>query len=356
QLAESTNLSQIAIDTQIADQNIETWRKRRAELTPPSQYIKEKSISVKDLLGIKPDIELVNTLSQYESRGRPKLQKRMKDMKMHCGIVLSQFSQMNDVNNSPLIKTFSKGEGLHIQSKPRYLTIWNIQILFNYINTHCPLTSEEIQQTTMAMIVAFCAAIMTELVQMKESEIIQELYFIALQKQTSKGNQIIKHKNFLQETNWLMLPSQNIVVMEAQIEKDSIMHDQIWQNLSKKAPATSQYCSYQLTNIIRRADIQNPYTIPTIRYAMMTCLRAAGATQPEVNAFTRHAISSNVVDVYYNKPIERDLSALLIMNEERIKYYIYQRICCECLENVLDMVLSNSPESQFLALKAQQNW
>ncbi|KAA6379161.1 MAG: hypothetical protein EZS28_025313 [Streblomastix strix] len=30
QLAESTNLSQIAIDTLIADQNIEIWRKRRA--------------------------------------------------------------------------------------------------------------------------------------------------------------------------------------------------------------------------------------------------------------------------------------------------------------------------------------
>ncbi|KAA6393546.1 MAG: hypothetical protein EZS28_010922 [Streblomastix strix] len=75
QLTESTNMSQIAIDTLIADQNIETWRKRRAGLTPLAQCIKEKGISVKDLLGIKPDIELVNILSWYKSRGSPKLQK-----------------------------------------------------------------------------------------------------------------------------------------------------------------------------------------------------------------------------------------------------------------------------------------
>ncbi|KAA6366800.1 MAG: hypothetical protein EZS28_037675 [Streblomastix strix] len=73
QLAEPTNLSQIVIETLIADQNIETWRKRSAGLTPIAQYIKEKGISVKDLLGIKPDIELVNALSWYKSRSGTKL-------------------------------------------------------------------------------------------------------------------------------------------------------------------------------------------------------------------------------------------------------------------------------------------
>ncbi|KAA6376322.1 MAG: hypothetical protein EZS28_028151, partial [Streblomastix strix] len=111
-------------------------------------------------------------------------------------------------------------------------------------------------------------------------------------------------------------PVKTLLSWTAQREKDSITHDQIWHNLSKKVPATSQYFSYQLTNIIRRAGVRSPYTDPTIRHAMMTRLRAAGATQPEVNAFTRHAISSNIVNVYYSKPIERDLSALLVLNEE----------------------------------------
>ncbi|KAA6356463.1 MAG: hypothetical protein EZS28_048010, partial [Streblomastix strix] len=281
QLAESTNLSQIAIDTLIADQNIETWKKRRAGHTPLAQYIKEKGIGVKDQLGIIPDIELVNALAWYKSRGGPKLQKRMKNMKMHCRVVLYQFSQKNGVNNFPLIKTFSQGQGLQIQSKARYPTIWNLQILFNYINTHQPLTSEEIQQTAMAMIVACCAARMTELVQMKVSEIVQEQHSITLQTHTSKSKQIIKHIFIFSKRIGRCCPVKTLLSWTAQREKDSIIHDQIWHNLSKKAPATPQYCSHQLTNIIRRAGIQSPYTGPTIRHAMMTRLRAAGATQPE---------------------------------------------------------------------------
>ncbi|KAA6367045.1 MAG: hypothetical protein EZS28_037427, partial [Streblomastix strix] len=156
-------------------------------------YQKEKGISVKDLLGIIPDIELVNALAWYKSRGGPKLQKRMKNMKMHHGVVLSQFSQMNDENNSLLIKTFSKGEGLHIYSKPMYPIIWNLQILFSYINTHQSSTLEEILQTAMTMIVAFCATRLTEFVQMKFSKIVQELHSITFQTHTSKGKQIIKH-------------------------------------------------------------------------------------------------------------------------------------------------------------------
>ncbi|KAA6397703.1 MAG: hypothetical protein EZS28_006775 [Streblomastix strix] len=315
-LAKSTNLSQIAIDTLIADQNIETFRKRGAGLTPLAQYIKEKGNSINDLLGINTGIEFVNALSWYNFRGRHKLQKRMKTMKMHYGIVLCKFSQLKDVNNFPFINTFSKGEGLQIQSKSRYPTIWNLQILFNYINTHQPLTSVEIPQTAMAMIVAFCAARMIEFVQMKVFEFVQELQSITFQTQTSKGMQIIKHTITFKKRICRYCPVKLLLSWTAQREKDSIMHDQIWHNLSKKASITPQYCSHQFTNIIRSAGIQYPYTGPTIRHAMLTCLRAAGATQPEINAFIRHAISSNVVDVYYNKPIERDLSALLILNEE----------------------------------------
>ncbi|KAA6355776.1 MAG: hypothetical protein EZS28_048698, partial [Streblomastix strix] len=46
---------------------------------------------------------------------------------------------------------------------------------------------------------------------------------------------------------------------------------------------------------------------------MMTKLRREGATQEEFNVYTRHAPGSNVVDVFYNKPVGRDLSALLLL-------------------------------------------
>ncbi|KAA6315306.1 MAG: hypothetical protein EZS28_055441, partial [Streblomastix strix] len=123
ELAELTNLDSVAIDQLIAGINPETWRKRRAGLTPLANYLKQNNINTSTLLSNKSDVELVNVLAWYKERGGPKLQQRMKNMKIHCGVVLSQFSQMNDINNSSLVKTYSKGQGLSIQSKPRFPTI-----------------------------------------------------------------------------------------------------------------------------------------------------------------------------------------------------------------------------------------
>ncbi|KAA6404120.1 MAG: hypothetical protein EZS28_000348 [Streblomastix strix] len=159
ELAELTKLDSVAIDQLIAGINPETWRKGRAGLPSIANYLKQNNINTSTLLGNKPDVELVNALAWYKERRGPKFQQRMKNMKMHCGVMLSQFSQMNNINNSSLVKTNSKGQRLSIQSKPRFPTIQNLQILFNYINTHAPTTPEDIQQTAMAMIVAFCAAI-----------------------------------------------------------------------------------------------------------------------------------------------------------------------------------------------------
>ncbi|KAA6315757.1 MAG: hypothetical protein EZS28_055369, partial [Streblomastix strix] len=71
-----------------------------------------------------------------------------------------------------------------------------------------------------------------------------------------------------------------------------------------------------MTSTIRRAGISEPYTGPTIRHAMMTQRRNVGASQTEANAFTRHSLTSIVIDIYYNKPVDRDLASMLIENEE----------------------------------------
>ncbi|KAA6390137.1 MAG: hypothetical protein EZS28_014340 [Streblomastix strix] len=108
----------------------------------------------------------------------------------------------------------------------------------------------------MAVIVAICAARTTELIFMKQSEMIDDMHSFSLKTQTSKA-------------------------------------------------------------VIRKAGITSPYTGLTIRHAMMTRLRAAGATQAEVNAFARRVIASNAVEIYQNKPIERDLTSMLIVNQKR---------------------------------------
>lgn len=50
---------------------------------------------------------------------------------------------------------------------------------------------------------------------------------------------------------------------------------------------------------------------------MMTQLRNVGASQIEVNALTRYSLTPNVIGIYYNKPVDRDLASMLIENEER---------------------------------------
>ncbi|KAA6354897.1 MAG: hypothetical protein EZS28_049576, partial [Streblomastix strix] len=74
ELAELTRLDSTAIDQLIAGINPETWRKRRAGLTPLANYLKQNNINTSTLLGNKPDVELVNALAWYKDLGGPKLQ------------------------------------------------------------------------------------------------------------------------------------------------------------------------------------------------------------------------------------------------------------------------------------------
>jgi hypothetical protein len=58
---------------------------------------------------------------------------------------------------------------------------------------------------------------------------------------------------------------------------------------------------------------------------MMTKLRGEGASLEEVNDFTGHAPGSGIVDVFYNKPIARDIGALILKDSEvwRLNRYKY---------------------------------
>ncbi|KAA6354154.1 MAG: hypothetical protein EZS28_050321, partial [Streblomastix strix] len=49
---------------------------------------------------------------------------------------------------------------------------------------------------------------------------------------------------------------------------------------------------------------------------MMTKMRKEGATQEEVNEATRHAPGSNACDIFYNKPVTRDLGTLILKDSE----------------------------------------
>ncbi|KAA6377046.1 MAG: hypothetical protein EZS28_027427 [Streblomastix strix] len=49
---------------------------------------------------------------------------------------------------------------------------------------------------------------------------------------------------------------------------------------------------------------------------MMTKLRGEGSSLQKLNDFTGHASGSAIVDVFYNKPIARDIGALILKNSK----------------------------------------
>ncbi|KAA6386830.1 MAG: hypothetical protein EZS28_017642 [Streblomastix strix] len=170
ELAELTKLDSVAIDQLIAGINPEIWRKRRAGLTPLANYLKQNNTNTSTLLGNKPDVELVNALAWYKERWVPKLQQRVKNMKMHC---------------------------------------------------------EDIQQTAMAMMVAFCAARMTELVFMKQSEMIDDMHSLSLKTQTSKGKYVVIHTITFEERSGICCPVKTLRKWIQQRNIDGISEDQI---------------------------------------------------------------------------------------------------------------------------------
>ncbi|KAA6372868.1 MAG: hypothetical protein EZS28_031606 [Streblomastix strix] len=62
-----------------------------------------------------------------------------------------------------------------------------------------------------------------------------------------------------------------------------------------------------------------PYNGPSIRHATMTKFRASDASEAEVNAFSRHILTSTVADAFYFRLVQGDLGILLI-NISGIEY------------------------------------
>ncbi|KAA6386609.1 MAG: hypothetical protein EZS28_017865 [Streblomastix strix] len=240
---------------------------------------------------------------------------------MHSCATLSQFSEMKDICKSPLINQFSKNHQLAIEQKAKYNIMWNIQFLFNYIEKRRFKSSQEMQAKAMTLLVAFSAVRMVELARMTLSDVQVNDQDFFIQTSTTKGDKLRLYTIKLTRKNNNCCP---IAALQTWINERSKMKDklqQLWWNFAKQKPATTDDCSHILLDIIKNAGVPDPYTGSSIRHAMMTRLRAAGASQQEVNSFTRHALNSTVVDMYYNRPIARDLSKLLIEIDQRMEPY-----------------------------------
>ncbi|KAA6396656.1 MAG: hypothetical protein EZS28_007820, partial [Streblomastix strix] len=326
-LAELSGLNEVTIGQLISESNWKTWRKRRAGLSLMHQYMKLNNISPETILNDRPDVHVVNALAWINDKGGKSRKSNLVSLKTHTSAVLAQFSSMPRISDSPLIKNFSRCLNLNIESKARYAVIWEIKILLNHIQTTTFTTPEEIQSKAMTLLVCFSAARMTELSRIQLNDLTfsstlnqnKKQNLLTITTQIKKGNTIRNEKIILKQTSNSLCPikaiNEWILVRNALKLKPSSF---FW-NFQKQTQPTSFYCSKTLTSVIRNAGILPPYNGPSIRHAVMTKLRQKGASIYEVNAFSRHVLTSTVVDAFYNRPIQRDLGNLLI-DQDRVNY------------------------------------
>ncbi|KAA6369382.1 MAG: hypothetical protein EZS28_035091, partial [Streblomastix strix] len=296
-LASKSGLSMQSIEQLITNSNWETWRKRRQGLSIMADYMRINDIEIDELMNDRPDVHIVNAMAWANDMGGKNRKSKIISLKTHTSTALSQFSKMTKISDSLLIRNFSRCLNLITESKARYDVIWDIEILFNYIRQSQFVTTEEKQLLAMSLLVSFSAARMTELSRMTLKDIQSpNKKSMIINTQIKKGCKIRNEQIKLNRSNCKLCPIsalQNWILIRSTINTSG---DAVFWNFQKGIQASSYYCSQSLTSILRKAGIQQSYNGPSIRHACMTKLRSSGASVTEVNAFTRHTLTSTVVD------------------------------------------------------------
>ncbi|KAA6360192.1 MAG: hypothetical protein EZS28_044281, partial [Streblomastix strix] len=117
-----------------------------------------------------------NALTWRELQGGNHMLEDLRKIKTHDGMVLSMFSSQDNVGQSPIIATLSKRLELDREQKSKYAVVWNLQMLLDYVRRTGLGSGRQLMRSTMALVVAFSGCRMTELAQMRRSDIIQDAF------------------------------------------------------------------------------------------------------------------------------------------------------------------------------------
>ncbi|KAA6372348.1 MAG: hypothetical protein EZS28_032127 [Streblomastix strix] len=227
--------------------------------------------------------------------------------------VLAKFLNADDVCKSPIVNSATKGFELAIRRKSKYATKCNLDLLLSYIAEQQKVNGRRLMILTMAMFVAFTVARIKELIRMLIGEIDIDEDKMIIRIKLKKGKKESEFNVEVSRYKGKICPVKEMINWLKNIERikgkqNSVRYDQI-----KKSKISPYACSKCLRKIKNEGRIDQQYEGATVRHAMMTKLRKYALTQERVNAFTRYTPGSNVVDVYYNKPIERTEHLVIIM-------------------------------------------
>ncbi|KAA6387775.1 MAG: hypothetical protein EZS28_016701 [Streblomastix strix] len=168
----------------------------------------------------------------------------------------------------------------------------------------------------MALLAAFTAARITQLTRMRRKNVQIEEQKTMLQTKIMKEKKIRNIRIELKRRGTSYCPDRALEsgLMDVNALKEE--GDSIWIIIEKKKRLLSpQECGQFFRKVLDEIGIEKDYGGVTIRNAKMTTLRREGATQEKVNAYMRHAQESNIEDVFFNKPVRRDLNALLLLKK-----------------------------------------
>ncbi|KAA6372393.1 MAG: hypothetical protein EZS28_032081 [Streblomastix strix] len=97
-----------AVNNVTESSSMKIWRKRRAGLHVFCMYIEVKNMNLYEIFKAGPDVILSNALIQREKKGGKGALEEIRKLKTHIGVALSMFSDMRDVEQSPIVQTIVK--------------------------------------------------------------------------------------------------------------------------------------------------------------------------------------------------------------------------------------------------------
>ncbi|KAA6401854.1 MAG: hypothetical protein EZS28_002615 [Streblomastix strix] len=236
----------------------------------------------------------------------------MRKQKIHGVIALAMYSIIDDVSKSPIVTSAAKKFEFAVRSKSKYATMWDLDLLLSFIAAQQEVNKKNLLDLTIALFVAFTAARMTELTRMQIGGINIDEDKMTIKIKIKKGKIEIEYSVEVSRQKRKICPVQALINWQKDDECMKGKQDSVWYDQIKKRKMSPQACNKCLRKITNDVGINQQYGGATVRHDMITKLRKYGAIQEEVNAFTRHAPGSNVIDVYYNKPVGGNLINLLL--------------------------------------------
>ncbi|KAA6390128.1 MAG: hypothetical protein EZS28_014344 [Streblomastix strix] len=255
----------------------------------------EKKLEVKQILTGKTNVILVSAKT-WQMKGRRKsVLQDLKKIKTLAGAALSMFSDTCDGVQFSIVQTIVKTFYPNYEQKSRYKSVQNLSQLKRFI------LSEGHREV---------------IVKIRKNPKEFEIIFM-------RGQSICSP-----------VVSEEKKLSAMQCTKD--MNEEIW-----------------LRKMWDDIGVDQEFAGSSVRNAMIIKKRKEGATQEEVNEATRHAPGSNTCDIFYNKPVTRDLGTLILKDSEPDPLVGTHQAQVPCLAGLVAVRLVNWKRNKRCPMKTQ---